>query len=469
MRIYILPILMMTLPLLLAADGDCAKKPISLHPENPHYLLFRGKPTILVTSGEHYGAVLNLDFDYIPYLDELKRDGLNLTRTFSGTYREIPESFGITGNTLAPASMRYCAPWARCDTPGYPGGGNKFDLTKWDADYFKRLKDFISQAGKRGIVVELVLFCTMYDDRLWEMSPMNAKSNINGIGNIGRRDPFTLRDAKLQEVQDQFVRKVVTELKDFDNLYYEICNEPYFEGVTLQWQAHIADVIVQTEKTLSIRHLIAQNIANDYAKVDKLNPHVSIVNFHYARPEAALDNLKLNVALGNDETGFNGSEDATYRYQGWRFMLSGGAIYDNLDYSFTPDQENGSAVPKAPGGGGKALRAQLGIMKKFLTSFDFLKLRPDASVIQEGVPNGGAVHILADPGRAYAVYLKGGQQANLTLDLPKGQYRAEWINTLNGKTDKKESFTHSGGDRQFSSPDYPPGDIALRIHRIGTK
>ena len=33
--------------------------PLALHPANPRYFLFRGKPAVLVTSGEHYGAVLN--------------------------------------------------------------------------------------------------------------------------------------------------------------------------------------------------------------------------------------------------------------------------------------------------------------------------------------------------------------------------------------------------------------------------
>src|SRR5207249_3782080 len=42
--------------------------PLRLHPDNPHYLLFRGKPTVLITSGEHYGAVLNRAFDYLRYL-----------------------------------------------------------------------------------------------------------------------------------------------------------------------------------------------------------------------------------------------------------------------------------------------------------------------------------------------------------------------------------------------------------------
>lgn len=31
-------------------------QPIALHPENPHYYLCKGRPTILVTSAEHYGT-----------------------------------------------------------------------------------------------------------------------------------------------------------------------------------------------------------------------------------------------------------------------------------------------------------------------------------------------------------------------------------------------------------------------------
>src|SRR5216110_1539022 len=136
-----------------------AGEPIRLHPDNPHYFLFRGKPAVLITSGEHYGAVLNLDFDYVKYLDTLAKDGLNLTRTFAGAYCEPSGAFNIASNTLTPSPNRLICPWARSDRPGYGNGGNKFDLTKWDEAYFKRLKDFITQAGRRGIVVEMNLFC----------------------------------------------------------------------------------------------------------------------------------------------------------------------------------------------------------------------------------------------------------------------------------------------------------------------
>src|SRR6185369_4485739 len=125
-------------------------KPLALHPANSHYFLFHGKPAVLITSGEHYGAVLNLDFDYVAYLDALKQDGLNLTRTFTGAYVEPVGAFKIDRNTLGPAPGRFICPWARSATSGYANGGNKFDLTKWDDAYFKRLKDFCTQAGKRG-------------------------------------------------------------------------------------------------------------------------------------------------------------------------------------------------------------------------------------------------------------------------------------------------------------------------------
>jgi hypothetical protein len=148
-------------------DSTCINSggwPLALHPKNPHYFLFRGKPAILVTSGEHYGAVLNLDFDYRKYLATLAENGLNLTRTFSGAYVEPVGAFKIERNTLAPSASRLICPWARSNTPGYVNGGTRFDLTRWDDAYSRRLKDFVAKADERGIVVELNLFTPMYED-----------------------------------------------------------------------------------------------------------------------------------------------------------------------------------------------------------------------------------------------------------------------------------------------------------------
>jgi hypothetical protein len=128
--------------------------PLALHPENPHYFLFRGKPTVIITSGEHYGALLNLDFDYRAYFEALEANRMNSTRTFSGAYVETSGNFNITGNTLDPAAGRFICPWARSEKPGYPDGGNKFDLSRFDDAYFARLRDFAAEASKRGIIIE---------------------------------------------------------------------------------------------------------------------------------------------------------------------------------------------------------------------------------------------------------------------------------------------------------------------------
>ncbi|HUR47310.1 MAG TPA: hypothetical protein VMZ27_15620, partial [Candidatus Saccharimonadales bacterium] len=305
--------------LLLALNGLAAPRPLALNPDNPHYFLFHDKPAVLVTSGEHYGAVLNLDFDYLTYLNTLRKDGLNLTRTFSGAYVEPSGSFNIAQNTLAPGSGRFICPWARSQTPGYANGGNKFDLTQWDPAYFKRLKDFVLQASRRRVVVEMNLFCPMYEEAQWKLSPQNAANNINNLGAIPRTNIYTLdKSAGLLTIQEAMVRKIVTELNAFDNVYYEICNEPYFGGVTLEWQHHIADVIVETERGLSLKHLISQNIANDKAKVQNPHPAISIFNFHYASPPATVTmNYGLNKVIGDNETGFRGTNDSHYRMEAW--------------------------------------------------------------------------------------------------------------------------------------------------------
>jgi hypothetical protein len=465
-----------------ATAGEKDSKLLALHPDNPHYFVFREKPVFLITSGEHYGAVLNKEFNYAVYLDELRARGFNLTRTFSGTYREIPGSFKIVENTLAPEKENFVCPWARSATPGGGDGGNKFDLKTFNQAYFERLKDFVAQAGKRGILVELVLFCTIYDDKLWAVNPMKLGNNLQNVGNVDRLEVYTLASKQLTEVQEALVRKIVGELKEFDNLYYEVCNEPYFGGITQAWTDRMVEVIQDAEKDLPAKHLIAQNIANGAKKIDKPNPAVSIFNFHYATPpDAVKQNFDLNKVLADDETGFRGKGELPYRTEAWDFLLAGGAVYSNLDYSFTVKQPGGTAVvTTSPGGGGPELRRQLQVLKEFLGGFEFVKMRPNNAVLKGGVLksvslSGGdpaearvTARALVETGKAYAIYVHGGSQIDLAVDLPAGTYRVEWVNTRNGKVEKKDEVKPLGRDSILSSPNYAE-DIALRIVRLTKK
>ncbi len=446
--------------------------PLHLHPDNPHYFLFRGEPTVLITSAEHYGAVLNLDFDYATYLETLAKDQLNNTRVFVGAYCEEPGDFGIARNTLAPAPGRFICPWARSAEPGYANGGNKFDLKQWDAAYFARLRDFVSRASAHDIIVEVNLFCPFYKGEMWDLSPMNAANNTSGIGAVSREQVYTLdQHGGLLEIQVQMVRKVAAELKDFDNIYYEITNEPYARAVPMNWQEHIIDALVNAEEELGVRHLISLNIANDKALVENLHSGVSLINFHYAWPPATVPmNYHLAIAIGDNETGFKGTDNFHYRREGWAFILSGGALYNNLDYSFAVGYEDGTfAYPtdKHPGGGNAQLRAQLRILGTFIHRFDFVAMTPFTGIAN--LPEHLAAYALATPGHQYAVYLcqaerETGAEANATfsLDLPRGQYGSEWIDTLSGASLGGDSFAHSGGARTLTSPTFG-ADLALRL------
>ena len=473
--------------ILLLMIFSCSREypPLKLHNYNQHYFHFRGKPAILVGSTEHYGAVMNLDFNYIRYLDELSDKGLNITRTFSGIYVEPQGAFGIAKNTLAPGKEKFICPWVRSDQPGYPGGGNKFDLTKWDEGYFTRLKDFIEQAGKRNIVVELDLFSNFYDTIQWKLSPLYYSNNINNLEPIpDHKEVLSLRHPQLLKIQEEMVRKILTECNSFDNLYYEVCNEPYFGDLQAldEWEEHMTNFVFETESKLPLQHLISHNIQNGKLKIENPNPAVSIFNFHYAKPPVTVEmNYELNKPIGDNETGFNGIEDVKYRTEGWDFLTAGGALFNNLDYSFTAENEDGSFVvaPGQPGGGGVALRNQLKLMKDVFGKLDFIRMKPSDHLLKTTPEGSTTVRILAEEGKQYLLYLNNSKQSDkinsepvsevvnrfeISFELPAGNYKGQWINPVTGQRNQFPIRKHNGNIYYLETPPVKE-DMALIITR----
>jgi len=459
---------------------------IRLHPENPNYFIFNGKPTILVTSGEHYGAVMNADFDYVKYLQALKNAGLNYTRIFTGPYSEMGDkTFGIQNNTMNPTSESWLTAWTK-DASG------KYNLEEWNKAYFDRLKSFVATAAENGIVVEVTLFTSYYTDHQWSTSPFNPKNNLQNTDSIAYKHVNTVNNGMYIKFQENYVRKVVQELNSFSNFFFEIQNEPWADNpqlvetiaetdtathpfawqkvaeiakpASLEWQKRIAQIITEEESQLPNKHLIAQNISNFRYAIDQPDPNISIFNFHYAYPEAASTNLGLKKVIGLDETGFMPKVDFHYRSQAWKFMLAGGALYNNLDYSFIVGKEDGTHRIDAgtPGWGHPEYRKQLKIMKDFIESFDFISMKPDNSILQVVKGNLAEYQVLAESGKQYAIYLDRGGLAEIRLQLPDGNYTAEWVNTMTGNIDRKEKLTAKSGPITLICPEFQE-DITLRI------
>jgi hypothetical protein len=194
-----------------------------------------------------------------------------------------------------------------------------------------------------------------------------------------------------------------------------------------------------------------------------VDPLVSICNFHYAEPSSVYVNYHLGRAIADDETGFKGNEPTPYRREAWCFMLAGGAIFSHLDYSFVAGKEDGTHVvdDTTPGIGGPAWRAQLRALKGFLSGFDLRRMQPHTELHPHA--HGGVTHVLADVGRAYAVYLeKMPPNMDLKLMMPRGAYSADWIEPATGRVLSHDSFRHSGGVRKLPLPAFDE-DCALKI------
>lgn len=467
-------------------------QPLRLLPQNPHYFDYKGKPTIIVGSGEHYGAVMNTAFDYKTYLQTLGREGMNTTRLFTGAYFEIPGAFGIQKNTMAPAPEKLLVPWARSNEPGYQLGGSKFDLNRWNPDYFARLTEFMREADRNGVLVEVTLFSSYYGSG-WPYHPFNRVNNVNNTTEIKALDANTLNNGNLIGFQEQYVRQLVRSLNGFDNLYFEIQNEPwadlkdtvltrneYHEPVngqvdwrstlevaaqrSLDWQRRVTGWIADEEKKLPKKHLISQNVANFHYPIANADPNVSIFNFHYTLPEAVGENYHLNKAIGFNETGFAGRSDATYRRQAWRFLLAGGALFNHLDYSFSLGFENGrDTTYKAPGGGSPALRQQFRILKNYVEALDLPRLKPAFGLVVAAP--GASTYALTNGTSQWVIYAEplAVKPAEWQLNLPKGTYQAEWTDARSGRSIKTERFTHGGGIKRLLPAG--GGDVVVKMSR----
>jgi hypothetical protein len=105
------------------------------------------------------------------------------------------------------------------------------------------------------------------------------------------------------------------------------------------------------------------------------------------------------------------------------------------------------------------------VLKRFIEGFDFIKMAPDAGVIARVVPSATSARALSEPGRAYAIYAHGGNEVRLTLRLPAGRYRAEWLSPRTGQVEQATEIKSSGAGLDFTSPRYED-DVALRLRRL---
>lgn len=454
-----------------------AALPLRVHPQNPYILEFRGKPTLLRTYGAGYDWLFDSSLNYVPYLNVLQRDGMNLARVWCFAFP-----------VWKPSTM--LQPWPRGGGKALDGLG-KWDFSAWNEAYFDRIKAFAQAASDRGIVVEFTLFSSFYEDAEWQAGPFHPSNNVQGYGPNNRHDCLRPVDANLFAAQKAAVRRIVRALNGFDNVYFEVQNEPFWneagvkdsQEVTFQ-NTMLAEIRAE-EAVLPNRHLVAHNFPQQVAA---MSSDFNIINEHYPIPVPGATSAGAEALLANhysrsrilslDET--NTVTALQTRLEAWMFLIGGGAIYNGLD-----DEEAvySASNPSGDNALGNSIRGSVRNAGTYMERLNLPALRRNLSWVTGGIPSGATLQASASPGQQYAAYLHHGKKTagqnfqlhydpidtanhsvSLRVNLDAGSWSAVWTRPEDLAVLRTQEFTHTGGNITLSQVTYQ-ADVALRIDR----
>lgn len=429
------------------AMGEMASRQSSnafaVHPRSPAYFVYRGKPVLLI--GDYtWGTFSDVDYDYKAMFDTLKANRLNFARIWVWWgCEEFPE----------PINRIHVNPYLRTGPGNANDGKPKYDLTKFNPSFFDRLRAVCAAARQRGIFLQLTLFDAwmIKHPHLWRLHAYHRDNNINGVdgdprntgmGTDGEQGFCSLGNPKVLEAQKAFIRKVVDAVNDFDNIFFEIANENYYNA---EWERNLCEFIHEYEKGKPKQHLtMPLDLPNhDYGGIKTWDLQRLHANLLKARA--------LKQPLIFDTDGIGNPDDATVRKAAWTAFVSGGHV-SYLDDSL----QIGSEYKGDFKGSRRAtLRKQLGYLAAFTRNVRFYEMQPDDSLVKAG-----NAFAMASP-RELVAYLPDGGSIALDLSSVSGSVTARWFNPCDGKFGKAFKV-EGGGKREFQALDRNDWVLYLR-------
>ena len=491
--------------------------PIRIHPDNPKLFEYAGRPLVLLTATEHYGAVFNRPFRFDRYLADTADKQITLTRLFV-LFREL-QNHCNPYSTCKPESPDYISPYRRVGPKQALDGQLQYDLDQWDPEFFERLHTFVGLAAACDIIVEVVLLSNTYSPDIWALNPLNAANNINDLETIPWYQYMSQRALRVFERQLQLTRHVVTELNAYDNIIWEICNEPG-GGVgpadapgpdeVNDWLAALNDAIRTTEANLPKQHIIAgqeafayklpqeeQNLLDVHQFADRsfASAEYEVVNMH------PLSNMKFRgkqynlgrfmqaqlhleayrqycLDLYDQPKPLNLDEDncasqykdlrgwIIHRKRAWTALLCG-AHYDYIDFTINNYLETGTPESQ------RHIRTWMRHLSQYVHALDLVRTRPMPEIVRQA-PQHTIAAVLAVAGEDYSIYLADARESDapgagetirgdLAMDVPAGEYEAACFSPATGLYSPWSAWS-GGPDTRFSLPSFAH-DIVLRLRR----
>jgi hypothetical protein len=443
-----------------------AKGPLRVFHHNPRYFTDGSGKAIYLT-GSHTWANFQDNgstdpppvFDYNRYLDHMVELNHNFIRLW--VWEQARWAPWADGKESKATDWFYHPAWAYARTgPGTALDGKpKFDLHRFDSDYFERLRSRVKAARDRGIYVSIMLFQGWSEKKGWlggepfRGHPYNPKNNVQVFdgGNSNANGP-DLNGVAVRDLQVAYIHQVVDTVNDLDNVLYEVTNE----GGNREWDWFVVNTVHRYEKTKTKQHPVGitghgseDNATMLASPADWFSPGSNDWPDLKTDPRA-VEGKKISLLDTDHVFGVGG--DGKWVWKG--FMRGHNVLfmdpYNQEDWEFTEQGTAKEALDSA--------RRAMGETLSYATRMDLAETTPHNDLSSTG-------YCLANPGKEYLVYLPEGGEATVDLTSAKGSLAVEWMRSATGEVTKGEAV-EGGEKRTFRAPF--AGDAALFLH-TGTR
>jgi hypothetical protein len=296
-------------------------------------------------------------------------------------------------------------------------------------------------------------------DDPWPGHPFNARNNINGIdgdphptgGGLATHD---LSIPAITALQEAYVRRVIDEVNDLDNVLYEITNEDEGSAQNTAWQVHMIQFIKSYEGRKPFQHPVGMtaqypkgsNATLFSSGADWISPNDS--DGYQTDPPAA-DGRKVVINDTDHSFYYLSLQKAGLTAQRawvWKNLTRGNQVLfmdpylDPTPWDMT-DRNHPSGDTPDPYW--DILRSALGDARLYADRMNLAGMTPQNALSSTN-------YCLANPGYEYLVYQP--VAGAFTVNLQAGAYNFEWFSPINHTVVSTGSFTTATGSRSFSPP-----------------
>lgn len=384
-------------------------------------------------------------------------------------------------------------PWPRSGEGSAKDGKPKFDLYKFDDDYFERLRNRVKAAGEQGLYVDVMLFDgwglhLSPDPDNVEGHPFHAGNNVNGVSitSILDHQVLPLSDP-VRELQEAYLKKVIDTLHDLPNVLYEVSNESSGGGKvdqnfadvlglaglpdwgdSTEWQYWVINFINRYEKEKGYEHrpvgMTMQFPVADQGKVNEplfnspaewispgFDDEIFTAGGHpmapgsppshwYANPPVAAGK---KVVISDTDHFAPGSGDPLWV---WKTFLRGhNPIL--MDYGAMDVAHPEKTAPGAPPFETyEPARYAMGDTLRFAERMSLIHMYPKNEFASTG-------YVLANPGREYLILQPEETADPFKVNLEAGTYNGEWFSVSERKAEKPgQLVVETPGEIAFNPP-----------------